>query len=183
MLSTVMSPNSRAELISSPWVSSRAPPSVISSIMSYSSSSVTETSPSLPDNFAAAWPILVRIQEMGENRRIKKHSDPAVARANRSLYRFAMLFGSISPRKNTAMVVTSVPTVTALRPHRRVTCTVTIDAMTRCTILVPIRIVVTARSKFSRTNIAFSALESPRSTAVLILILLTDANAVSATPK
>ena len=91
--------------------------------------------------------------------------------------------GSISPKKNTAKVVIIVPTATKLKPNCLVTITVTIEATARWVMLVPISTVVTARSKSSRTRIAVSALESPRSIAARILILFTDANAVSATAK
>ena len=74
---------------------------------------------------AARAPIFVRSQENGVKICIKKYSESAVARDNRSLYFFAMLFGSISPMKNTTSVVISVPAVTAPTPKRRVTSTVT----------------------------------------------------------
>ena len=122
------------------------PSSVMFSMMSYSSSSVTVSSGSLGEMRAAAAPIFVKNHEIGENRPIKKYSEPAVASDNRSLYFFAMLFGSISPMKNTTSVVTSVPTVTALMPQRRVTSTVTKAAVVRWKMFVPISTVVIALS-------------------------------------
>ena len=114
---------------------------------------------------------------------IKKHSESAVANANRSLYFFAMLFGSISPMKNTTIVVTSVPMVTADTPHLRVTSTVTYAAVVRWMMFVPIRMVEIALSKLSNTYSTFSAWREPRSTRALIRIRLTEANAVSISAK
>ena len=59
-------------------------------------------------------------------------------------YFFAMLFGSISPKKNTTMVVTMVEMVTALKPHFFVTYTVTIPAVAMWTMFVQISSVVMA---------------------------------------
>lgn len=63
---------------------------------------------------------------------MKNRSERAVAMARRSAYFLAMLFGSISPAKNTTTVVTSVAAVTAHMPHTRCTATVTIVAIVRC---------------------------------------------------
>ena len=84
---------------------------------SYSSSSVTDTSPSPLDSLAAAWPMAVSTAETGAKKRIKKHSEPAVPRLNRSLYFLAILLGSISPRKNRTRVVATVPQTTAPMPQ------------------------------------------------------------------
>ena len=89
---------------------------------------------------------------------MKKLSELAVCRQNLSLYFFAMDFGSISPTKNTTAVVTKVPAVTADMPHLRVTSTVTMAATVMCTIFVPMRTVVIALSKLSKTNSARFAL-------------------------
>ena len=56
---------------------------------------------------------------------MKNTREDAVPRASRRLYFLAMLLGSISPTKKTTRVVTKVLRVTALRPQRRVTRTVT----------------------------------------------------------
>ena len=153
------------------------------SMMSYSSSSVTVSSASPRESRDASAPIFVRTKETGVKRPIKKHSDSAVAKANRSLYFFAMLFGSISAMKNTTTVVTSVPAATAETPYRRVTSTVTYAATVRWRMFVPIRIVVIAFSKWSRTYSAFFARRLPRSARVLTRMRLTEANAVSASAK
>ena len=65
---------------------------------------------------AAASPIFVSSQDSGWNIVMKKRRLFAQALARRSGYFFAMLFGSISPAKNTATVVRIVLTVTALTP-------------------------------------------------------------------
>ena len=75
---------------------------------------------------------------------MKNRSERAVAIARRSAYFLAMLFGSISPAKNTTTVVTSVAAVTAHIPHTRCTATVTIVAIVRCRMFVPISSVVIA---------------------------------------
>ena len=80
---------------------------------------------------------------------MKKHSKPAVCRASGSLYFFAMLLGSISPRKNTQIVVTIVPIATRERPHVRVTIIVVREPTEIWAMLVPMRIVEMARSKLS----------------------------------
>ena len=59
--------------------------------------------------------------------------------------------GSISPAKNTTMVVMIVLIDTALTPHFLVTARVTIEAAAICTILVQISRVLMARSKLSST--------------------------------
>ena len=120
-------------------------------MMSYSSSSVTDMGESLRVCFAAAWPAAVSSAESGAKSFMKKHSGAAQALANLSLYLLAMLFGSISPAKNTTTVVISVLTDTALRPHSLVTSTVTIDATEICTMFVQISRVLIARSKLSST--------------------------------
>ena len=56
---------------------------------------------------------------------MKKRREGARAREKRSAYFFPMLFGSISPAKNTTTVVTTVLTATAPIPQRRLTSTVT----------------------------------------------------------
>ena len=109
--------------------------------------------------------------------------DPAQPSRSFSLYFFPRLFGSISPAKNTTTVVMIVLSETAFNPQRRVTATVTIAATEICTMFVPIRIVVIARSKLSSRYSAFFARVSPRSAAVLILTRETDAMAVSVTAK
>ncbi len=183
IVSAVTSANCRAELTSSPLSVSSVPSSVISSMMSYSSSSVTDTSGSPFVSFAACFPKAVRMAVAGPKMDIKKHSDPAVDKASRSLYFFAMLFGSISPIKKIAMVIIIVLIVTAETPHLRVTNIVTSDAITICTIFVPISIVVIALSKLSNTRRAFLALPSPRSRRDFSLTRETDANAPSANAK
>ena len=75
---------------------------------------MTVTSGSPLESFAAPLPMAVRIEESGVKIAIKKHSEFAVAKDNRSLYFFAMLLGSISPMKNTTIVVARVPIATAL---------------------------------------------------------------------
>lgn len=75
---------------------------------------------------------------------MKNRSERAVRMASRSAYFLAMLFGSISPAKNTTTVVTSVPAVTAHMPHCRCTATVTSVAIVRCRMFVPISSVVIA---------------------------------------
>ena len=94
-----------------------------------------------------------------------------------------MLLGSISPAKKITTVVISVLSDTALRPQRAVTATVTIAAAARWTILVPISRVLTARSKWSSTYWAASALGSPFSAFALIFTRETEAIAVSVTAK
>ena len=84
-------------------------------------------------------------------RNIKKQSTGAQERARVSLYFFATLLGSISPAKNTTMVVMIVLIDTALTPHFLVTARVTIEAAAICTILVQISRVLMARSKLSST--------------------------------
>ena len=54
-----------------------------------------------------------------------------MARQICSLYFFAMLFGSISPKKNINSVISKVEIVTADIPQIRVTATVTTDAAVR----------------------------------------------------
>ena len=100
----------------------------------------------------------VSAAEMGVKSTMKNRSDAAVCRQKRSLYFFATDFGSISPTKKTTAVVTKVPAVTAEMPHLRVTSTVTMAATVMCTMLVPMRTVVIALSKLSKTNSAFFAL-------------------------
>ena len=82
---------------------------------------------------------------------MKKQSTGAQERARVSLYFFATLLGSISPAKNTTMVVMIVLIDTALTPHFLVTARVTIEAAAICTILVQISRVLMARSKLSST--------------------------------
>ena len=185
MLSTVVSPNCRAEDMSSPRSSSRLPSSVISSMMSYISSSVTEISGSALTNFAAKLPVADSSFASGFKTDIKKHSEPATANDSRSLYFFAMLLGSISPAKKTTMVITKVLTVTApgTSGNILVTASVTMLAAEICTIFVQISMLVMARSKLSRTCMALTALGSPRSARILIFTLDTEAKAVSATAK
>ena len=62
-----------------------------------------------------------------------------------------MLLGSISPAKNTTIVVIIVLSETQLMPQSFVTATVTIVAIEICTIFVPMRIVLIALSKLSIT--------------------------------
>ena len=183
MLSTVTSPNCSAEEIRSPCSESSVPSSVMSSMISYSSSSVTEISPSPLVSFAAPCPIAVSSAESGAKSFISTRIDPAQPSRSFSLYFFPRLFGSISPAKNTTTVVMIVLSETAFNPQRRVTATVTIAATEICTMFVPIRIVVIARSKLSSRYSAFFARVSPRSAAVLILTRETDAMAVSVTAK
>ena len=97
----------------------------MSSIISYSSSSVTESSGSLLLSLAAVSPIFASTAEKGRKRPIKKRRLPAQAFASRSGNFLAMLFGSISPAKNTSSVVRIVLTVTTESPQRRVTTMVT----------------------------------------------------------
>ena len=170
-LSTVTSPNWRAEEISSPCCSSRLPSSVMSSMMSYSSSSVKDTGVSSGVSFAADWPIQVSRAERGVKTFIRNCSTGPVARASGSLYFLAMLLGSISPAKKTTIVVTMVLIDTALRPHIFVTATVTMEAVAICTILVQISKVLMALSKSSRINSAVFALASPRSAAAFTRLL------------
>ena len=92
-----------------------------------------------------------------------------------SLYCLPMLFGSISPAKNTTIVVMSVLTETAPTPQRLVTATVTMEAAAIWTMFVPISMVVMALSKFSSTHRALSALLLPRSAASLILVFEAEA--------
>ena len=183
MLSTVTSPNCSAEEISSPCSSSRLPSSVMSSMISYSSSSVTVISGSPLESFAAPRPIAVSSAESGAKSFISTRIAPAQESSSFSLYFLPRLFGSISPRKNTTIVVTIVLRVTKLNPQRRVTATVTIEATAICTMFVPIRIVVIARSKLSSRNSASFARVSPRSAAVLIFVRDAEAMAVSVTAK
>lgn len=104
--------------------------------------------------FAAKLPIDDNRADIGRKMRIKKHSEPATANDSRSLYFLAMLFGSISPTKKTAMVIIIVLRVTAPNPQIRVTVTVTMLAAAICTMFVQIRILLMARSKLSRTSSA-----------------------------
>ncbi len=68
---------------------------------------------------------MVSSEATGEKTRKKKYSESVVPREMRSLYFLAMLFGSISPRKNMAMVMAMVLHVTTPASQRRVTSTVT----------------------------------------------------------
>ena len=63
----------------------------------------------------------------------------------------ATLLGSISPKKNTTIVVKMVLIATALTPNALVTATVTIAEAAMCTIFVQMSRVVMALSKLSRT--------------------------------
>ena len=90
-----------------------------------------------------------------------------------------VVISAVPPTLSSGIVLTE----TAFRPQRRVTATVTRDAIAMCTMLVPIRMVVTARSKSSSTSSALRARGSPRSAAVFILLREAAAKAVSATPK
>ena len=94
-----------------------------------------------------------------------------------------MLLGSISPAKNTTIVVTIVLSETALSPHILVTATVTREAVAICTMLVHISRVLIAMSKLSITYSALFAPASPRSAATFILGRDAEANAVSVTAK
>ena len=134
---------------------------------------------------AAKLPSAVNSEASGLRMVMKNHSDPATARDIRSLYFFAMLFGSISPAKNTTRVITNVLIVTAPETpgNIRVTASVAIDAADRCTMFVQTRMLVIARSKLSSTCNAFSAFGSPRSARILIFTFDADAKAVSATAK
>jgi hypothetical protein len=100
----------------------------------------------------------VSSEERGLKMSMKNRSAPDVARLIRSLYFLAMLLGSISPRKNTAMVVMIVERVTAETPQMRVTCTVTMAAAEMWIMLVQMRMVVMARSKLSDISRARFAL-------------------------
>ena len=112
--------------------------------MSASSSSVTVTAGSLCTRRATALPKAVSRADRGLKSTMKNRSERAVRMASRSAYFLAMLFGSISPAKNTTTVVTSVPAVTAHMPHCRCTATVTSVAIVRCRMFVPISSVVIA---------------------------------------
>ena len=143
-LSTGTSENDRAELMSSPRSAVSSPSSVMFSMMSASSSSVTVTAGSLCTRRATALPKAVSRADRGLKSTMKNRSERAVRMASRSAYFLAMLFGSISPAKNTTTVVTSVPAVTAHMPHCRCTATVTSVAIVRCRMFVPISSVVIA---------------------------------------
>ena len=99
--------------------------------MSFSSSSVTDISTSLLIKDAAFAPIHVKSLARGPNTFIMVIRKPAVFSAYFSGFFLAMLFGSISPTKNTTSVVMIVETDTKLRPHHLVTSTVTTVAMVR----------------------------------------------------
>ena len=94
-----------------------------------------------------------------------------------------MLLGSISPKKKTASVVRIVLIETAFSPQRFVTATVTIEAIERCVIFVPIRIVVIALSNCSRTSSASCAFRFPLSESTFSFGRDAEASAVSATAK
>ena len=180
-LSTVTSPNWSAEEMRSPRSSSRLPSSVMSSIISYSSSSVTEIWLSPFVSFAADCPIHVSSLDSGAKIFISTHRTPAQLNASFSLNFLATLLGSISPTKNTTIVVIIVLTETALSPHIRLTATVTTEAVVICTMFVQISRVLIARSKFSITYSARFAWSLPLSAAARIRDLDAEANAVSAT--
>ena len=144
---------------------------------------MTETGFSSGVSFAADWPIQVSRADSGAKTFIKKRSMGPVARARGSLYFFATLLGSISPAKNTTMVVTMVLMDTALSPHSFVTATVTIEAVAICTMFVHMSRVLMALSKSSRISSAVFALPSPRSAAALMRLLEQEAKAVSLTAK
>ena len=121
MLSAVRSPNSRADEMSSLWFSSSVPSSAISSIMSCSSSSVTDTGASFLPCLATFWPIHVRKREMGERTFIRTDRRPAQLRMIFSGCFLPMLLGSISAAKKTTIVVIIVERLTKFSPHLRVT--------------------------------------------------------------
>ena len=90
-----------------------------------------------------------------------------------------MLFGSISPAKKTAIVVRTVLSVTAWRPHLFETVRVTTAAAERCTMFVPIKIVVIALSKRSRISSAICAFLLPDSAIAFSFGLEAEAKDVS----
>ncbi len=155
------------------------PSSVISSIISYISSSVTETSSRLPAILRVSLPIPDRIAVMGRNTFMSTTRSPAQARLDFSLNFLPILFGSISPIRNMARVMIKVDAVTADSPHLLVTAAVTTDAAAIWAIFVHIRRVVIASSKLSRTYITFWALPFPLSALTLIFVLETLDTAVS----
>ena len=144
---------------------------------------MTEISASLFVRRDAASPIHASSAESGVNSVIKARRDPEHAFAARSGYFFATVFGNISPAKKTISVVTIVLRETAEMPHRLTTATVTSAEIERCARLVPISMVLIARSKLSIINKACFAAGSPRSEAALIFARDAEANAVSAKAK
>lgn len=92
--------------MSSPRSAVSSPSSVMFSMMSASSSSVTVTAGSLCTRRATALPKAVSRADRGLKSTMKNRSERAVRMASRSAYFLAMLFGSISPAKNTTTVVT-----------------------------------------------------------------------------
>ena len=176
-----MSPNSSAEVMRSPRSESSVPSSVMSSMMSWISSSVTETSGSPLTMRLARLPIAERTAVAGVQILSMIIRGPMKRSARSSLYFFAMLLGSISAKKNTIREVAIVEIVTAESPKRRVTYTVTSDAVERWAMFVQMRIVLIVRSKLSSAVRTEAARSSPWSARVFIFTLEQDARAVSTT--